>query len=39
MLMVVDCEIVSDELKGDPINEIKVTLKEILREQFKDEDD
>ncbi len=37
--LVVDCELIADELKGDPYNEIRVSFKSVLREQFQDEDD
>eukprot|EP00472_Partenskyella_glossopodia_P010293 CAMPEP_0197515812 /NCGR_PEP_ID=MMETSP1318-20131121/818_1 /TAXON_ID=552666 /ORGANISM="Partenskyella glossopodia, Strain RCC365" /LENGTH=185 /DNA_ID=CAMNT_0043064275 /DNA_START=82 /DNA_END=639 /DNA_ORIENTATION=+ len=37
--MVVSCELKRSELKGDPVSEIQVTLKQIMQEKVKGDDD
>jgi len=37
--LVVECKYVSDELKGAPENEIRVTLKEVMREVYHDDEE
>ncbi|CDJ69433.1 trafficking protein particle complex subunit 3, putative [Eimeria necatrix] len=39
MRMRVACYFVKDMLKGDAVYEIRLELKEIMREEFQDDDD
>jgi len=39
LMMSVECQIVRDEIKGSPENEIRITLKEILVENYNDEEE
>lgn len=36
--LVVECQFVQSELKGSELSEIRVTLKEVLRDVFKDDE-